>query len=65
MTDIHTTSGPIEIRGIRQPLDYSVPRSLFHAEEEYSPLPGISMILGICASLIGLGLAVGYWIWSA
>ena len=65
MTDIYTTDGPIELRSIRQPLDYSSPRSLFHAEEEYSPLPGISMILGICASLIGLGLAIGYWIWSA
>ena len=65
MTDIHATSGPIELRCIRQPLDYSAARSIFHAEEEYSPLPGISMILGICASLIGIGVGIGYWIWSA
>jgi hypothetical protein len=61
-----TTEIPIELRCIRQPLDYSAPRTLFHADDdEYSPLPGISMILGICASLIGLGMAIGYWIWSA
>jgi len=65
MTDIHTTNGPIELRCIRQPLDYSASRSIFYAEEEYSPLPGISMILGICASLIGIGVGIGYWIWSA
>jgi hypothetical protein len=66
MTDIHTTSGPIELRCIRQPLDYSASRSLFDGiDEEYSPLPGIGMVIGISASLIAIGMAIGWLIWSA
>jgi hypothetical protein len=65
MTDLYTTNGPIELRSIRQPLDYSAQRSIFHAEEEYSPLPGIGMVIGISASLICIGVGIGYWIWSA
>ena len=63
MNDIYTTDGPIELRSIRQPLDYSATRSIFH-EEDYSPLPGIGMVIGISASLICIGMVIGYWIWS-
>ena len=66
MTDITTTNGPIELRSIRQPLDYSASRSLFEGiDDEYSPLPGIGMVIGIAISLIAIGMAIGYWIWSA
>ena len=66
MTDIHTTNGPIEMRCIRQPLDYSTSRSLFDGlDEEYSPLPGLAIVIGISASLIGLGALIGWMIWSA
>jgi hypothetical protein len=66
MTDIHTTSGPIELRCIRQPLDYSTSRCLFDGlDEEYSPLPGLAIVIGIAASLIGLGALIGCLIWSA
>ena len=65
MTDL-TTNGPIEIRSVRQPLDYSTSRSLFDGlDEEYSPLPGLALVIGISASLIGLGALIGWMIWSA
>lgn len=60
------TNGPIELRSIRQPLDYPIPagRTLFYQQdEEYSPLPGLAMVIGIAASLIGLGALLGYLIW--
>ena len=62
MTDIYTTDGPIELRSIRQPLDYSVNRSIFHDETDYSPLPGIAMVLGIAATLISIGAGIAWWI---
>lgn len=68
MNDLYSTNGPIEIRSIRQPLDYPAQpmRHLFDGMDEYttSPLPGLPMILGVCASLIGLGAMIGYLIWS-
>jgi len=55
--------GPIELKAIKPPLDYSANRTLFDGmDTEYSPLPGIALVLGIAASLMFLGALLGYFL---
>jgi hypothetical protein len=46
----------------QQPLDWSTLDAL--ERETYSPLPGLMLICGTAATMIGAGICIGWLLWG-